>query len=482
MRPALSTVTAALLLLVGAGSASAALVARFPVAAETRFPPSTRFVGPVLLTDGTVVWGRATTDAPGEAARRRFEIGQGERDQSPGWLLRTRSPGEAERSLAHAPFPVGDVPQELRLSTDGARILATLSVAPYEASDTAKESPAAQQQAQVGTAAGPLRDIVCADARTAIAPGLLATTGCQETAQVLASSATKQFMTAPPQEVNELVAGGGAIAWIASSVNATSASVAVWDPEAGEPRILADPTPAGYSVPSPLSMNHSRLLALRRYDPSDYRYVDELLSTDTAEATVFPPGREILDLGNSYVLLRDRTPGADRLVLRGGAATTDERLLGTFDAPGAELLGADLSETEIAWAVRRCDEILIYRQALTTAAIAPLSAPRCPTATLAGNGVVRFDRAGRLAIPLRCPRGCRGRIDITGFTLAYARGRVDLPARPGVQRATIKATPGSHARVRGFGRSKLRMRILLAATGTPIRKEVPIELRASRRR
>jgi hypothetical protein len=156
-------------------------------------------------------------------------------------------------------------------------------------------------------------------------------------------------------------------------------------------------------------------------------------------------GREL-----AFVTRRDGASNLDVTNIDTGATTTHaiEASRGAFEA-------MDFDGTHVAWEEERCYDYAIFRR--------PLSAPARPSAPTTcpvhfARRPLHLDSRRAIAMPLRCPRGCRVEAYLRVKGLPYA-----LSAR-------VRARPGTPARLR-FATDAKEHRRLLALAPTHVRIE-----------
>jgi hypothetical protein len=105
----------------------------------------------------------------------------------------------------------------------------------------------------------------------------------------------------------------------------------------------------------------------------------------------------MLDARRVELVLSDLTGAARRVAT--------QPVVKTF--PAAGLFLDDLSPTRLLWGQRRCDHRTVVIQDGLESAVEPAAAPKvaCPV-NLVGGARLTATRAGKVTVPVRCPRNC----------------------------------------------------------------------------
>jgi hypothetical protein len=145
-------------------------------------------------------------------------------------------------------------------------------------------------------------------------------------------------------------------------------------------------------------------------------------------------------IGEGRIVFARRSPGADPRVqlVSDSLLAPDTRVIAEF--PRAESLGDfDWDGTRASWAQASCAGGSIRTQDVGAASPDPLEPEPCPAQILSRR--LEVDSAKRIAVRVRCARGCQGRLALglagtQGAPLAIARG----------QTATVRIELGRRAR------------------------------------
>lgn len=433
-------------------------------------------VGPVLDADGAVFWGQGVDAAPGEGNRRDLDLGTDINGESPGWLVRSALPGQRARTIAHDPFPVSGYRQYLTLGVGGGRLaLTATSFMPdrYESQvDTGFSG-------QVGPTVGPLASVGCRQGRVIADGARIVTSKCESRRELLVEDPGMPPVTVQmPQWAVALDAGGGLLAFSeakpASVPPAEPPRLRLVDPVSGSDRVVIDD---GLNT-TQVVLGADRTVVAQRATPGATAGTRIDILHPNGTTISIPTAAVPIDLHGADLTARLDENGRSTVLLI-NTRTGEQRTL--LQLPSVALLGVAVGPATIAWARRDCDEVLIERSVLNSAPVAIAPLRTCPTVTVPRVITRRLSRGNTIELPIRCPQGCRGTVDLLGTTGVYARRAVNTPRGRSTRRVRLTLNADGVRRIRKLNGTIVVARYRLTSNNAPVRKASRLKIEPRKR-